>query len=708
MIGFARIFLAADNNHMADLPTNHLNQTLSSEILTQSQQLSTSTEKLAQVKVFISQVTQEHILAQVGQQQLKLPANQLQGNLRPGNEYQLSLEVLTTNQGKGLQLVFRSNEDRPEQLPVSSIVLNKSAAIPLKQALLALPQTQSSQQPTRSIELPVTLVKIEDNQLTLTSDNGKSQITLTAKSTPHASGDAVPARLQPGPATLKLHIAAGTDKPNAIQIIQQQQSVSFVASDKALAGIQPHVLQQQVRQHIGVEGTTLLVNRAPLINIPSFAHTESATQIQQWSGTQIKVTLLPEQAIRISAVGATPVQTQSDLGSQIRSPALATLAVNVSQANALKPLFIQAVTNGPTNTPTYPPTELRSQPALQQSQTAAITPNASEPTLTQVTTESTQREIPVPPQQRPQLQESLVNLQRKLMAQAQAPAQAMKQLHRAFNAAEVDDLGESLQQLLRTVQQRLTQHQLQGGEHDTQNLRALLQSPSTFFTPAQTIQPVAAQSGLLEGLLTLLQLSLSARLQRGDNKPNPQALQVLLQQADPKAPAPSPGQQRTLSQWEDKYQVLKQLAGLSASHQLNKSQSTERSSALQEQLYYVLPIGTGNEKRQDVELLIKREHEHTRRQTTDNAERHIWNISMRLPIGADEMMLAKCRLEQSALTLNIYVSDTAAQEKVLNFLPKLKQRLTQLGLEIVHSQCQLGQTQESLQQRSHHIFRTQV
>ena len=267
-----------------------------------------------------------------------------------------------------------------------------------------------------------------------------------------------------------------------------------------------------------------------------------------------------------------------------------------------------------------------------------------------------------------------------------------------------------LKQLIQDIKPQLEQLKTQGVNQDASRLQQLLNSPINSVTQANLTSP-AAPNHLLSGLITLLQLSLSARASRSSNATF-ERIQSLLPQMIPSliGNAQAPATRRSLqdfSQLEQKHQLLKELGRLLSGHQFNKLSSAEQSAQGQETLYYVLPNAMAANNK-DIELLVKREPEKQGSDKKAAAQKQIWNLTMKLSVGELGELLSKAKLQETSLELSIYASTEALKTKVQEHLPLLKKRFQQLGIQMDKASCQLGRIPGSLQKKPYQIFQTQA
>ncbi|MBN7821246.1 flagellar hook-length control protein FliK [Bowmanella yangjiangensis] len=319
--------------------------------------------------------------------------------------------------------------------------------------------------------------------------------------------------------------------------------------------------------------------------------------------------------------------------------------------------------------------------------------------------------------QRVDLQDPLLqkfqDLGRRLMSQQDSPARLFNQIDTALadNRTVATDTGKLLQQLSQHLKQSLPQ----GNEQDAAALRSLLTTPALNLTPLQLVTTNSSQ-GLVGALVTLLQVALTSRLanqsgklQAGQGQKLLDGLNALLETVRPSTSS-TPVNQRNLSdmaQLEQRHQLLNTLGRLLGGHSHAKLRGVETQLQGQDSFYYNLPIAQG-EVRRDIELLIRREPPPDKKSKSKHSADRQWNLTMKLEIGELGGLLAKARLYQTEVELDFYAANAALRDQVIQFIPHLKKRLTALGIQVNHSQCQLGKIPEHLQQRPYQVFETQA
>lgn len=355
-------------------------------------------------------------------------------------------------------------------------------------------------------------------------------------------------------------------------------------------------------------------------------------------------------------------------------------------------------------------------------QTAEATPSSQHkqlelgenPLLSKVTTHSDHSlhrpvRVPIEAQSagKPIINE-IVDLLRKSQPMTTSPSESLSKIEQII-LNNTQQVAPATKQVLDSLLAQLKQHIPQGSESDANNIKQVLASPPLSLTPV-SLTSTSGSQGLLAGLMTFLQISLGARLSREQPALQARLTQAVSQIISLSNGTASKATSRTmqdLSQLEQRGQLTRELNRIFASHQSSKLANIEQALQGQDSFYYVLPSTLGN-ARKDIELLIRRtreEHEESKKQV---AQAKSWNLTMKLSVGELGEMLGKAKLNNNQLDLDIYTSNDSLKNTVLNFLPLLKQRFTDLGIDVQKAQCQLGKIPETLNNRPYHIFETKA
>jgi len=247
-----------------------------------------------------------------------------------------------------------------------------------------------------------------------------------------------------------------------------------------------------------------------------------------------------------------------------------------------------------------------------------------------------------------------------------------------------------------------------------QSIRDLLTAaalPNINGAPVQAIAGVNSQSGLVNGLVAMLQASLQAKL----IAQQPQLLSSLLQSSQftqmlPKLMGLSKnaGAQskilQDLNKLDPRGNLIGDLNKVLSSHSLHKLTASESALQNQDSFYYTLP-NMFSPQSKDIEIVIKREQQ--AQQNKENNVQQAWQLSMKLDIGKSGEVLAKVKLLKENVDLNLYASNQALKEKILDNLPYLNRRLESLGLS-VKPQCYLGKIPSTLHKTDYQVVQTYV
>ena len=234
----------------------------------------------------------------------------------------------------------------------------------------------------------------------------------------------------------------------------------------------------------------------------------------------------------------------------------------------------------------------------------------------------------------------------------------------------------------------------------------MLTHPSLSMTPANIVTPPASQ-GFMAGLMSMLQMSLGARLARQQPGQVDNLVQILKTMMGPSKTAPTRKSLTDMQQLDQKHQLLKEIGKAMAGHQANKITNAEQQLQGQDSFYYTLPLGLGQERR-DAEILIRREPEKQQENKDKKAMGSHWKLNMKLDLGDMGQLLAKASLKEKTLELDFYASNQHTLEQVMNFVPLLKRRFRELGIDMEKNRCQLGKIPASLQHTSYQLFEARV
>ena len=310
------------------------------------------------------------------------------------------------------------------------------------------------------------------------------------------------------------------------------------------------------------------------------------------------------------------------------------------------------------------------------------------------------------------VQISLVqSLLRIVQPKSEAPAITLQSIEKAL----ADDdffkgaTEKSSKQLIEQVLQQIKQSLPQGKEQDANQIRQLLTTPALSLSASQMVIPAPSQ-GLMSGLVTLLQMSLSARLARSQSKRSEHITSTLnnvLNNTGHVKPDVSIKALNDMSRLERKHQLMKEIGRLLSGHQTNKLSNAEQMIQGQETFYYNLPSALGGSFK-DIELLIKREDNNKEAPSSDEQSNKMWQLTMKLAVGKIGEILTKAKLRENTLEIHFYASNEAVKIQVMNYLPLLLRKLDSLGIEVSKSDCQLGKIPDTLRQRPNHVFQAKA
>ena len=302
-------------------------------------------------------------------------------------------------------------------------------------------------------------------------------------------------------------------------------------------------------------------------------------------------------------------------------------------------------------------------------------------------------------------------LLRVVQAKAEAPAITLQSVEKAlvdpefFKGPSEQPSKNVVEQVLQQIKQALPQ----GKEQDVNQIRQLLTSPALNLSALQLINPTSSQ-GFMSGLVTLLQMSLSARLTRnqsGHTEHITARLNNVLSGTSKVKPGVTSKAMSEMSQLEQKHQLIKEIGRLFSDHQTNKLSNAEQMIQGQETFYYNLPSALGGAIT-DIELLIKRQENDKKSTPADEKSNKTWQLTMKLAVGELGELLTKAKLRSDTLEINFYASNETVKVQVMNYLPLLRRKLDSLGIEVSKSHCQLGKIPDTLQQRPYHMFQAKA
>lgn len=241
-------------------------------------------------------------------------------------------------------------------------------------------------------------------------------------------------------------------------------------------------------------------------------------------------------------------------------------------------------------------------------------------------------------------------------------------------------------------------------------IQSLLTAPALAITPLTLTNPVASSS-FVQGLVALLQVSLAGRaVQRQPSlaslveRPDSIVSKTLAVNGVPTGSSSKVAQD--MASIDARSNLMANLKTLLANHQQNKVSQVEARVQGQDSFYYVLPSLAQHTTAP--ELLIQREPDRQHKEQSPTNKHSQWNITMKLAVGEIGEVLAKSKITGETITLDLYVSNPVLLSRVGDTLPYLKQRLSELGLEVESTSFQRGNIPSTLNTRPHQIFETRV
>jgi hypothetical protein len=249
---------------------------------------------------------------------------------------------------------------------------------------------------------------------------------------------------------------------------------------------------------------------------------------------------------------------------------------------------------------------------------------------------------------------------------------------------------------------------------DTRQIKDILTStvlPNVTGLPIQATRAIHSQSGLVNGLVAMLQASLQAKLmiQQPQLLPallqSPQFAQILLGSAvKAKTQVNHTKLLQDLARLDPRGNLIGELNKVLSGHSLHKLSSAESSLQNQDSFYYMLP-NMFSSQHKDIELMIKREHLPASEKEQDTQQ--AWQLSMKLDVGKNGDVLAKVKLANNKLDLNLYASNQLLKDKILAYLPYLNKRLESLGL-MVNPKCYVGKIPNTLHKTDYQLVQAYV
>jgi hypothetical protein len=311
-------------------------------------------------------------------------------------------------------------------------------------------------------------------------------------------------------------------------------------------------------------------------------------------------------------------------------------------------------------------------------------PNATGATITAVTT------TPV---------SSLQGLLNQLQTVEQSPKQLMSLIQNALASTVLAEQPALAAKMVATVAQ-IKQSLANGGAADAQLIQQLITAPSANILPTiQLNQPV---SPVIAGLVQLVQLALSSKLQTLDSrKISGNSLQVATKLVANNTVTNQQSSVANAPQNQFQKQLMQAAMGILKQHQYSKIDSGDKITKGTEQLHYQVPYVDGKEYKQ-AEVLVQKDT--TQQQANDSQLNHNWQLSMKLAAGSWGDILAKAKLQGQQVSLTFLANDRNTVHHIKQALPLLNQRLESLGMTVIKNNCQQGVIPESLIKQPYRLF----
>lgn len=256
------------------------------------------------------------------------------------------------------------------------------------------------------------------------------------------------------------------------------------------------------------------------------------------------------------------------------------------------------------------------------------------------------------------------------------------------------------------------------GSELSEILRTIISSQAVSHVNQAT--PARSQNSFIDGLVTLLKMSLAAKLATSTasnrniaqtaQRPAELAPQIaafagnMLKQIPNKAERPNPARVlQDIALGDPKASLISSIGKLISGHNAQKLRSAEASLQGQDTCYYSLP-NILNPENEDIEIALKREYQEGQK-GEQNTTQTTWKLDMKLDIGKYGTVLAKTRLtitnENQGIDLHFYASNESLKTRIKQYLPLLHRRLDSLGIALNSQKCDVGKVDASL-------FKTQL
>ena len=611
--------------------------------------------------VLVKQVTQSAVfLADPRTQRpVQIPKTDFQGRLIDGGQYQTKL----TGQSQAPRLSFISNDPSATILRQLTSLSASNLSQLMQQldtqsALLGIGKAQNS-----PATLPGTVTRVTGNQVTV-------QFTLNGK---------------PQQATFTV--------PQALQKLSQGQAVTLnLAPTKT-----------------GWEVSLLLNNGVKLPVDTNAAQSQTLLKAAVQSPTTPQIALaVPKQAL-VQALNSASLSLPKSVINQIlatpfnnlvleksgRQWSLSSQDQKVVASLSLDPPSLKKLSNLGIDL-----SQLTKQPISSQTQNTGVQTNS--PQMPHSGEASKASSIPAD-----SMKAAIEQLLRRLEPQQVSPSQSLNRLSdilKPLAQATDSNVGKMVSNILK----ELRLDEAAKSPPEVRQIQQLLTHPSQVVTPSSISSP--PPSGVVGGLIALLQVTLASRLMRQQPLHSERLQQVVSQIVSARTGQTTVTTTRNIqdfNQQEQRTGLLRDLMNLLSNHQSHKLASAEQNLQGQDSFYYVIPSAFGDAAK-DIELLIRREQDKHSDNKKGKSKQKSWHLTMKLSVGEHGEMLTKARLTDTQLEIDFYTSKDGLKILILEHLPLLKKRLASLGIELGDTQCQLGKIPDTLKERPYRIFETQA
>ena len=698
-----------------------------SELIAPQQQIAAAINQLSQrsasnqltsdsVDIVVRQITSTQILLTNGNREIAIPRQQLTGNLRPGQTYQVAVTQETNSQPA------RENNVSAEQTLRFFSRSNLNLDIPLNrnqsQTFISNLSNITQRQVANAAQIiSGRILQTAPNLLTVELNGLSTQSAPTSVTVPNRLALPIPSNQQ----------GFALNQPIQLRLISESNNLTVeVSVGRSVQRIPLSSLAPIERPEILISPTAIISRfvQRPITSslqdiVPALRDAIAQTSLNdnRTTGSKDK-----RQAGRTSNSSA-----QSNLGQTINARlSFANNGISVSTNAETEQAVFEQVTpqqsrqlralsiplqerngNGLTNTNT----------SIQPSNASDVTTPGivenlvTEPSLVNETPSEAYLRQVISSGSRQTVLTELQALIRQTRPLTESPSATLSRIEATLSDPDITASPEIIQ-LANRIKSELSQALPGNNSESSEAVRQLLSSAPSNTISTLTTGPTTSNNTLINGLISLLQITLASRLNNTNTQTTERLTQALSPILAPNVTSRNARQKvsrglNEISQLDQKHLLLRDLSKFFAGHQNYKLSSIEQQLNSQEGFYYVLPSAQG-EHRKDTELLIKRQHDNESEGKPQTAQSRAWQVSMKLDIGDKGQLLAKATLNEKEVEVDFYASSEELKSLVFDFIPALQDRLTAFGVKMVKHQCQLGKIPESLQKRPYQILETRV